>query len=86
MIDHNVEHIENGFNERGKDPDYAPYRKLSAAVLQQAVIDYRKGPKDHTEKAWKKYESAMRFLEEGDMYPWCDILDIEPEVIRENLS
>ena len=52
------------------------YRRLASGVIQQAVRDYRRGPEGAS------YESARRFLR-SDMYPWRDLLPVEPDIIRE---
>jgi hypothetical protein len=52
------------------------YRRLASGVIQQAVRDFKRGPED------KRYESARRFLR-SDMYPWLDLLRIDPDIIRE---
>lgn len=58
--------------------DYA-YRNLAAAVINQAVYDYRKGPK------YTYYNDAYKFLFSDLMVGWCDVLGMDPQSIRKGL-
>jgi hypothetical protein len=55
------------------------YRRLSAAVIYQALLDRGRGSSD------RRYESARHFLEDTDMRPWIDIVGIDREAFADNL-
>ena len=55
------------------------YRRLSAAVIYQALMDRGRGPSD------RRYASARHFLEDTDMRPWIDMVGIDREAFMDNL-
>lgn len=68
--------------------DYEPYRFLAAAIVERAVIDYRKAlrrirkhPKN--EDALSDKAELERFFRSG----WCEMLtDIDGELIIEKIQ
>jgi hypothetical protein len=62
----------------------AGHRKLAAAMVVQAVVDWRKGPREsHRDQG--RFNSAENFIS-GDFYPWAEIIDIDPEFVREHIG
>ena len=55
------------------------YRRLAAAVIYQALMDLQRGPSD------KRYQSAQDFLENSDMRPWIDVVEIDLEAFKRRL-
>ena len=67
-----------------RNPNVVSHRKLAAAVVQQAGVDWRKGPRDSVRDK-KRYNGAVLFLS-GNLYPWADMLDMDPAVIRSHIG
>lgn len=67
--------------------EYEGYRNLCAAVIEQAVKDYRS--RGNHAKTYREYNrnKARRFLKSNDLGWYIDIanLDIDPDFIRENV-
>ena len=55
------------------------YRRLAAAVIYQALMDRQRGPSD------RRYESARHFIEDTDMRPWIDEVDIDRQAFIDRL-
>ena len=62
----------------------AGHRKLAAAMVVQAVADWRKGPRE-SRRDQERFHSAEVFIA-ADFYPWAEIIDIDPEFVREQIG
>ena len=59
-------------------------RKLAAAMVVQAVADWRKGPRE-SRRDRGRFKSAENFLK-GDFHPWAEIIDLDPDSVRKTIG
>lgn len=70
--------------------DYGPYKRLIAAIILQALHDARQAPMGYNspsqeEEICNNAEDAIDFLCSDRLNIYCEMLEIDPEALRENL-
>jgi putative DNA primase/helicase len=66
-------------------PDYGPYRRLSAAVVNRAILDARGHVPPDSGNKKNRVEEAHRFLR-GEMLPWSEFVDLDAAEIFKLLA
>jgi hypothetical protein len=69
----------------------SPERKLMAAVLEEALIDYQRGSSAHDNKGKERFAEAEAWILETEA-EWifsfvncCEVLGIDPDYLRQGL-
>lgn len=67
---------------------YEPYKELGAAIILQAVKDYRTATRKYKKgKDTDKHQATMNEIEDFIRSEWFGVLtDIEPEMLLEKLK
>lgn len=53
-----------------------PESRLCASVIKQAFVDL-------CSSSWRTRRDAQRFFRDGRLSFWCDLIDLNPEFVRE---